>query len=217
MEKETTSKKENKRSIQDYLSLGYIYLLALGIIRDAVYYGFLDINFLSYSGITDVLLSPIIYLTKNIVTPITIILMIGFIIWVSAEAPKFHKRHRAKKWYKLFGNTEKLDKQYAKEQSIDGSLFLVALLVFAFYLGSGLGGGAKYASKIEKGDFEMSHQLIFDDGEQLEVKIMGQNSQYLFYLTPNSKKVTVSPIIGNIKKIKKLKTVKKEKPKINQG
>ena len=41
---EVSDLKNKDLSIQELLSLGYIYLLVLGIISDTIYYGFLDIN-----------------------------------------------------------------------------------------------------------------------------------------------------------------------------
>ena len=56
MEKEELANKErNQISIQDYLSLGYIYLVVAGILFDATFYGILGINIIHYSSILDVL------------------------------------------------------------------------------------------------------------------------------------------------------------------
>jgi len=57
MEQEELAKNEDKRwSIQDYLSLGYLYLLILGIFKDAVFYGYLGVNFINYASVQDILL-----------------------------------------------------------------------------------------------------------------------------------------------------------------
>ncbi len=55
-------KESTQRSIQDYLSLGYLYLVVVGILFDAIFYGILGINIIHYSSILDVLLSPIAFL-----------------------------------------------------------------------------------------------------------------------------------------------------------
>jgi len=59
-------KQNTERSIQDYLSLGYIYLLLLGICRELIFYGMMDINIFSYSSVLDVMLSPLIVLGSKL-------------------------------------------------------------------------------------------------------------------------------------------------------
>jgi len=41
------------------------------------------------------------------------------------------------------------------------------------------------------------------DGESIDVKIIGQNSLYLFYIVEDSSSIIIYPIESNVKKIKK--------------
>jgi len=40
--------------------------------------------------------------------------------------------------------------------------------------------------------------------KEVEVKLIGSNSQYIFYVLENDNEVSISPIQGNVKTIKKL-------------
>ena len=190
-------KESSERSIQDYLSLGYLYLLALGIIREVIYYKFLDVNILSYSNVLDVILSPLVYISKNSVVIITLIIFAIII--------HFLNKYMSKKKYNAAieaGETE--TKLLTKMEVFQGSLILFAFLVFSFFLGTGVGSGNKHAGKLESGDFKNSHEITFMDKEKIHAKVIGSNSQYIFYVLENEKQVSISPIPGNVKKITKL-------------
>ncbi len=193
-------------SIQEYLSIGYIYLLVLGIISDTIYFNFLGINILSYSNILDVLLSPIIYLTENIIVPVSLALLIGLMYLFGTTAPKIHKKYREKKWYRKMYNVEKLDEKYSTPASIHNLIKVSAVVILLFYLGMGVGRGIKVSEQIKDKVIKLDHKLIFLDKEELNVNIVGSNSQYLFYFTENESHVTISPIQQNIKKIEKIES-----------
>jgi len=199
---ETTEKPIANRSIQDYLSIGYLFLLTLGIVRDVVFYGFLNVNVLNYSNVLDVLLSPLAFLAKN-PKPTIALLVACVIIYYLLKWNHDKKKEKSEEEPKVEAN------------SIDGMLFLIALFFISFFLGTGIGSGWKYSDRIKKGDIKMSHQLKFNDGETVPVKLIGNNSQYVFYLLENVKEVSISPIAGNIKAIDRLpekkENVKKSK------
>ena len=48
--KEPIAKDESKYGIQDYLSIGYVFLLVLGVLHETIYYKFLGVNILEYSS-----------------------------------------------------------------------------------------------------------------------------------------------------------------------
>lgn len=185
------------KNIQDWLSLGYIYLLALGISKDAIYYSFFDINILNYASLLDVVLSPINLLIERK----AILILIILIIVVISLFPYIHKKNREKAWYKKLFSVEKLDKKYA-ETSLWTLLALpIALMLFSAYIGYGVGSGEKMSSKVYSGNFEPNYKITFSNNNRLNIKMIGQNSQYLFYAEEGTKKVTISPIQSNIKKI----------------
>ena len=193
-------------TISEYLSLGYLYLLVLGILRDTIYYSFLDINILNYATILDVLLSPIVLLTSHVATPIIIIVVIACLyVWVIVLAPRLHKRYREKKWYrKINKDIEKSDQRVARQSSVHFLVRSMAGVILCFYLGMGIGGGMATSERIKTNKLKSDHIITFQDKQTLKVKIIGQNSAYLFYVATGEKQITIAPIIQNIKTIQKL-------------
>ncbi len=204
MEKEVNQFTLN-RGVQDYLSIGYVYLLVLGIASDSIFYGFLGINILSYSTIVDVLLSPIIYLvSKGIVFSIFIIIIPILSYFLITFNRKRYLKKREKESFRQKNDIEKMDKVFSNEQLSKSLVIVSAFIIFSAYIGFGLGSGGKTKDRIQSGNFTLNHQLVFNDGDIVQVKLIGHNSQYIFYVLENEKQVKVSPIQGNIKSIEKL-------------
>ncbi len=192
-------------SIQEYLSLGYIYLLILGILSDTIYYHFIGINILDYAGILDVLISPIALLTVHYLIPIALVLVGGLAYMAVVHInPEVHRRFRTKRWYSKLYNVDKLDAKYNGAPNTDQLISLLAGFVLAFYLGMGLGRGLNQKNKIAENDIKVDHQILFQDNTEEKVKIVGKNSLYLFYLPEGKTDVIISPIEYNVKKIIKL-------------
>lgn len=190
-----TEKQSPQSSIQDYLSLGYIYLLILGIAREVIYFGFMDINILSYSNVLDVLLSPLIYIAKDKKVIIALIIMAGLMHLLG----KFMERKKVKE------AQEKEEEPAASKEAFNkNTIFLFALIVFGFFMGTGIGSGYRHAQKLEKGEFTNSHQITFMNNEVHQVRLIGNNSQYVFYVLEKKQQISISPISGNIKTIVKL-------------
>jgi len=193
-----------KKNIQEYLSLGYVYLLVLGVSSYSIFYGFLGINIISYSNILDIMLSPVIIFTDNMIIFVGVIVMSVLSYLYMVFVINYNKKKRSK----LSGeNDQKKIKKYST--AIDKlnaiKMYTPAFFIFFMYIGYALGGGQKVSSRIEKGDLKIEHEIIYNDGESILVELIGHNSQYVFYVKKGSKEVTVSPIIGNIKKIQELK------------
>jgi len=204
------NKESTQSSLQDYLSLGYLYLLVLGIVKDAIFYGFLGVNIINYSNIQDVLLSPIVFLTGD--TKQTLIFWVGIILFcvifriVSLGMKRYHIKNKDKDWYKAQKNYEKLNNYYSKENSASwlSMLPLVGLFLFSAFIGAGIGRGMKQSKKLKTGTLENTRQITFENKETLKVNLIGHNSEYLFYAAEKDTVVTIVPIRGNIKKIQNL-------------
>jgi len=83
--------------LQEYLSMGYVYLIILGIISDVIYFHFFGINILKYAAISDILISPISILVKDIrvLVSVVIIVGLGYVIMFKAM-PHFHSKNKQK-------------------------------------------------------------------------------------------------------------------------
>ncbi|WP_338790502.1 hypothetical protein [Bernardetia sp. MNP-M8] len=195
---------KEKLTLQEYLSLGYIYLIVLGIISDVIYFRFLDVDILSYSDISDILLSPINILTNSLLLFSVFIVVIVFsYFYVTKFLPKFHQKYRLKKWYNLTGNIEKADKGIDSIKENKGIPFIF-MFVFCMFIGLGVGRGQKISKRIQTQDIEANYSVTFTNDMVKELYVVGQNSSYLFYVLEGEKQVSISAINPNIKIIKKI-------------
>lgn len=200
---------KEKLGLQDYFYIGYLYLIILGIVSDAIFYGIFGVSYLNYTTILDALISPISLLTNNW----KISLFLGFMFWLmylyfTKWMFRFYAYLREKKWYRKMYNIEKWDKKYEllkeKKNIIPGMMFIFFLLFISMRTGMGIGMKQKYTNK----EIIPNYTLIFKDNTKLDVRKIGQNSAYFFYFIPGEKVITATPITDNLKQIKVLKKQK---------
>jgi hypothetical protein len=196
------NKVKNFQEIQGFLSVGYIYLIVMGILNETLYYSQIGIDILDYSSILDVLISPISRLTSSISRLIIFIIIVFF----AFKLPNILAKYRDKNWFKKLIKFEiELTKDEIKSSLLKTFLFIIAIGLFGFYVGSGIGKGFRMSEKIENGEIEFNDQIKFISGDESEVEIVGTNSMYLFYLEKDNKSVQITPISGIIKSIEKNK------------
>ena len=201
--------KKRQRPLQDYLSIGYLFLIVCGMVKDIIYYNVLDVNIIKYSSVIDILLSPIAFIATNKVGLFFILILLPLIYWLNFNMLKIHEFWKKKGWYSKKKNIVKLDKLYSQPASGDGFLVILAIMIFSFFLGSSMGGGYKVLDMIKDKTQEADHRIVFNNNETVMVRLLGQNSQFLFYVQPKSDKVIIVPIQGNIRKIEKIKKLDK--------
>lgn len=193
-------------NVQNFLSLGYLFLLVLGLIREAVFYGFIGINILTYSGITDALMSPLALITESIIIPVTLI-GIGIFFWSRIHyGPKLVEKYKHKKWFNRLCNVEKIERNRKQNDGPSGQISLILMALVFFYLGTGIGSGIKAKSLLSQDEVEINAKLVFISGEQEKVRILGQNGTYVFYLEDGTDGVVIAPILANIRKIERIKS-----------
>ncbi len=199
---------KEKIGLQEYFYIGYLYLIILGIVSDAIFYGIFGVSYLNYTTILDALISPVSLLTNNW----KLSLFLGFMFWLmylyfTRWMFKFYQYLRVKKWYQKIYNIEKWDKRYEemkkKKNLIPGMMFMFFLLFVSMRTGMGVGMSQKYASE----DAVPNYTLIFKDNTKLDVRKIGQNSAYFFYFIPGERVITATPIADNLKQIKRLKKI----------
>ena len=183
-----------KLRTQDYFSLGYVYLILLGIARESLYYGILGINIVEFSTITDILLSPIAYLTKH---PIVLLILLLMLSWLYVQ-PKLDKKYKNKNWYKKLYQYQKQDSNVNESDNQTRVLYFVMLMVTTFFLGTAIGAGVKANQRMMEKNFKSSDFIEFKDMGRLEGKIMGQNSAFVFFVKKDDVHVSVCPINENI-------------------
>lgn len=199
---------EDKLGLQDYFYIGYLYLIILGIVSDAIFYGIFGVSYLNYTTILDALISPISLLTNNWFISLFLALMFWLMhMYFTKWMFKFYAYLRVKKWYQKIYNIEKWDKKYEKlgqkKNILPGMMFIFFLLFVSMRTGMGIGTKQKLSEK----EIIPDYSLIFKDNTRLDVKKVGQNSAYFFYFIPGEKVITATPIADNLKQIKVLKKV----------
>lgn len=188
-------------NFQDYLSMGYLYILVLGIVCNLIYYHFFKINIVNHSTVLDVLLSPFSVMSDSI--PILIMVLITpILVWTSSS-------FLSKKAQKKQSNPDKAVSQEEFEKkitSLEGfKLSIPILFIFSALVGFSIGKGIKMSDMIKKNEHKANYVITFDDNNQDSIRLIGQNSQYIFYALSGKTEITSSPIQGNIKRIQKIK------------
>lgn len=186
------------QGIQGILTIGYMYIVVLGIIGEALYYSQIGVNILTYSSITDVLLSPISKITSNFYLLIFVSLFIAAIYLMAQSINTDAKR--AKFRHVLL----KLKLLKSPSSSIADALLVgVASLLFGFYVGLDYGKGMSAAKDLEKGKFKYIDKVYFNNNDSTtHTFIAGSNSSYIFYVDSLNKHVTISPM-GAVKSFEK--------------
>ena len=150
--------------IQHLLPLGYLYLVVLGIMKEAIFFYQLDINILQYSSIMDILISPVSTLTSSVIAFGTIISF----FFLCYHLPAILYKHGHKKWViKLFelnktknGSTEAEIKNYYFYVAIKS----LALFLLSMYIGFGVAGGYMTSNEIKKNKLKYRYVLNYSSG-----------------------------------------------------
>ncbi len=203
MDKE--SLKKTQLSLQDYSSIGYVFLLIVGIFYETIYYRFLGINILEYSSVLDVLISPISLIAGRLTLMLGIVFSFVLSIAYIKIMPIYFNWLGKTKKYQTEKHQEKLKKIKTSFNSKYLFIGMAGFYILLTFLGFGVASGEKTKKKIEQEKIELTHQLVFKDGEHQNVHMLGKNSLYVFYVTQEKREVSITPIGENIKVIRKLK------------
>jgi len=97
------------------------------------------------------------------------------------------------------------DQEQIKEKKsiLPPQVLLLAIGMFAFFIGIGIGSGYKRGQLLDSNTLELRDTIIFAAGGEQQVKIWGKNSNYVFYYEAQAEAVAVAPITGNVRKIVK--------------
>lgn len=194
----TMNDKRDYQEIQGILSIGYIFLILMGILNETLYYNQLGIEILTYSSILDVLISPISSLTTSIsgfgLFIFFLLLIFGLPNYLAEQSPD----HWLKKTFKF---EQELSKKEAKNAITQTFIFMFSLGLIGFYVGTGIGKGVNLKKKMANNELTYEDHLVFLGGDSEKVEIIGKNSAYVFYLSKDNDVVKVTPISGTLKSI----------------
>ena len=114
---------------------------------------------------------------------------------------KYEPKYKNKPWFQqlFIGNqpTEPLTKDAATLRAI----FFIAICTIMFYLGSSVGRGFAISYKIENKELKMKDRIMFLDKELIKTSIVGQTSEFIFYVKEGSQDISITPIKGAIREI----------------
>jgi hypothetical protein len=183
-------------SIQDYITLGYLYLVILGVVNIVIYYSSFNINIFDYIAISDILLAPINMLFLNYKNTAMIILVIGTIAYLS----KF-----------VFWGINKIIEMIAIHfnkpiKSIVYHPIIVFIILFSYkFLILTIEMTNRVDAKVKNMTYKLNTTLTFSNNTQKDVYIMATTTVYIFYVEKGEDIVTIMPIVGNIKSMKEIK------------
>jgi len=182
--------------IQDYITLGYLYLVLLGVVNIVIYYSSFNINIFDYISISDILLAPINMLFLNYKFTAMIMVVIGivsyllkFVFWginqlIEEVANKFNKPTKGIVYQPVIAFIV---------------LFSYIFLVLSTNMAKGM------SSRVEDKSYKLNTTLTFADNTQKDVFVIATTSVYLFYVEKGEDVVSIMPISGNVKSMKDIK------------
>lgn len=180
--------------LSELLPIGYLYLLILGIASQSIFYGFQGINYLAYSDVLDVLISPIAVLTGNLL----LFIVMSAIVVLSYPYLLVIRKIAVRK------KPEALTKGLlAQPLAVAWLQVAGATLLFA-YLGMGFGAGMAVQERLSQADPRLDHRIVFSDGVVEDVELIGKNASYLFFVRLGESTVTVAPVSDNVRTITRI-------------
>lgn len=190
-------------ALQDVVSIGYLYLLAVGLVSDSIYYGFLGITILSYSDVLDVLLSPVTYLERE---PRFFLVIVAVTIGASVQIAWQRRRHARRAsdaaYIERVGGDEKVQQTTRTLRRMQ--VIIPAIVIFSGYAGYAAGAGRPLAKKLTEGMLTPDHRLTFANGDTAQARVLGSKSNFIFYVREGSRRVTISPFKENVAAIEAL-------------
>lgn len=188
----------NFGELQGMLSLGYLFLIVMGIVNEALHYQQLGIDILNYSSILDVLISPIAQLSSSVMGLIFFLFMTLLLFTL----PRWLAKRKTKR-----AGDEAFATEYRNLFRTFTFMYLTG--IFGFFIGTGVGQGSRAKEHLAAGTLAYNDRVVFIGGAEIKAEILGKNSAYLFYVVPNDPVVRVSPLEGAVQQIIETKGIKK--------
>jgi hypothetical protein len=182
-------------SIQDYITLGYLYLVILGIINIVIYYSSFEINIFDYISITDILLAPVNMLFLSYEFTAMVIIAVGILSYLS-KFLAIGVNYILEKWAIKFNYPIR---------SVAFSPVLVFIILFSYvFLVLSVDMAESVKQRVDNKAFKPNTILTLSDNAQKNVKVIATTSMYIFYVELGENIVNIMPISGNVKSIKKI-------------
>jgi hypothetical protein len=180
--------------IQDYITIGYLYFVLLGVVNIVIYYSSFNINIFDYIAITDILLAPINMLFLDYNLTLIIIVVIGILTYLLR--------------FLFTGINILLEKIANKfDKPLMGIVYqpiLVFIMLFSYvFLLLTEDMTQSVSERVKNKTYKLNTQLTLTDNSQKDVHVIATTSLYIFYVEKGESSVNIMPISGNIKSIQK--------------
>jgi hypothetical protein len=180
--------------LQDYITIGYLYFVLLGVINIVIYYSSFNINIFDYIAITDILLAPINMLFLDYNLTLMIIIVIGMLAYLL----KYLFSGINILLEKIANKFDKPIKEIVYQPVI---AFIILFSYVFLFLTEDMTKSVN--ERVKNKTYRLNTQLTFTDNTQKYVHVIATTSLYIFYVEKGESVVNVMPIGGNIKSIKK--------------
>jgi hypothetical protein len=180
--------------ISELLPLGYLYLLILGIATQSIFYGLLGVNFLAWSDVLDVLISPIALLTGQIALLVTVVLIAALL-------------YPYLKWLRHMNRDKKrsgLNRGLLEQPLARAWLQFSAIVIVFAFIGIGSGAGMAVRERLSAGEAIVDHRVVFHDGRAVEVELVGKNAGFLFYFGVGDTALNIVPLADNVHRVQRI-------------
>jgi hypothetical protein len=185
--------------LKDWLPIGYLYLVILGVLKEGVFFYQLGIDVLKFSPISDIFMSPVadIFSDPVILGAFVLVMLLVYVYLRILE--KLAKKPSVRQVFSGKGNPLLTDEEM--KAKMRGLLNIcLGIGVLCFFVGTGLGGGNKTRRRIEENRMEYRHKVTFGTGETEEVYLIDSNSAYCFYVSKGQRTIKIAPM-GAVKSI----------------
>lgn len=141
----------------------------------------------------DILISPVADLTSHPIIIVGLLVLILFMYMIISTIAKKQDKIWVRKLIGIADNNT-ITTQEINSKIASAVLKYIAIVVFAFFTGIGIGGGRKIANKIKNNKLEFDYKITFNAGESENISMISSNSLYYFYLTQGQKAIKIAPI-----------------------
>lgn len=228
--KQPAKKSLEHRNFQNYVSITYFFLLSIGILFDTIYFSFFEVNILHYSSVMDILLTPLDFLLELVSFIVQLSLfkfcMLVLLVLIPSVLTILGIGYANKKYWanrhKIKVNAENL-KKITEGDKIRGKLFATTMIglfigiIFPALFTQLTSPADTLLPQMKKGELASDHKIVFIDNSEKNVHLIRERSQYIFYVVEKDTQITIAPILGTIKEIRRIavlpKIEKKEAPK----
>ena len=134
------------------------------------------------------LLSPLTYLEKELVfSMLAVVTPIAGVLFVRWQRRRHERRSAEDAAYRERLGADGIESTTRRLVIIQW--VMPAFILLSAYTGYALGAGNRLSRGMRAGTLKADHRVTFTDGERADVRVIGNNSGYLFYVRQDSTRI----------------------------